>query len=126
MYFAIMSRNTKCRDLRTFQGKILVNNPAIRQFWTLCSSAVVLGSIYRRHGSAIFLWISPVIQPYGLLGTVKSEVQYTGRCTVQWTLHCPVFFVIQYMYVGYKDTHCGCTRHTRKTKLSLVFPKWWY
>ena len=83
----------------------------------------MLGSIYRRHGSAVLLGISPLIQPHGLLGTVKSKVQCTGRCTVQCTVHCTVLFVIQYMYVGCPDTHRGCTRHPRKTKLSLVFSK---
>ena len=56
----------------------------------------MLGSIYRRHGSAVLLGISPLIQPHGLLGTVKSKVQCTGRCTVQSTVHCTALFSIQY------------------------------
>ena len=35
MYFAILLQNTKCCNLRTFEGNIVVDNPAILQFWTL-------------------------------------------------------------------------------------------
>ena len=46
MYFAIVLQNTKCCDLRTFQGNILVNNSAIKQFWTLCNSVQMYLKIF--------------------------------------------------------------------------------
>ena len=79
----------------------------------------------------MLLRISPLIQPHGLMGTVKSKVQSTVQCTVQGTVqctvqctvHCSVLFLIQYRYVVRPDTHCACASHPRKFKPLLVFPK---
>ena len=42
MYFALLSQFTKCKNLRTFKGKLLWKKPAIRKLRTFCNSAGLL------------------------------------------------------------------------------------